>query len=97
MGLFKEIRVLDLPACTICEEDHNNDYNTITKKGSQIMGNTFDSTMPEEHYQSEISDLKCQLDHAESLLIKAMIHIPIYTKIGKKVKKYIDKLETVHN
>ena len=81
MGLFKEINV----------------YNTITKKRSQIMGNTFDSTMPEENYKSEISDLKCQLDHVESLLIKAMIHIPIYTKIGKKVKKYIDKLETVHN
>ena len=81
MGLFKEISV----------------YNTITKKGSQIMGNVFDSKMPEEHYQSEISDLQCKLDHVESLLVKTMVYVPIHTDVGVEVQKYIDKLETVHN
>ena len=81
MGLFKEINV----------------YNTITKKGSQIMGNVFDSKMPEEHYKSEISDLKCKLDHVESLLVKTMFYVPIQSDVGVKVQKYIDKLETVHN
>ena len=81
MGLFKEINV----------------YNTITKKGSHIMGDIFDSKMPEEHYKSEISDLKCKLDHVESLLAETMVHIPIHTDIGVKVQKYIDKMETVHN
>jgi len=85
MGLFKEISV----------------YNTITKKESQIMGDIFDSKMPEEHYQSEISDLKCKLDHVESLLTETMVHIDqLHTNsrlLGVKVQKYIDKLETDHN
>ena len=81
MGLFKEINV----------------YNTITKKGSHIMGNVFDSKMPEEHYKSEISDLKCKLDHVESLLVKTVVYVPIHTDIGVEVQTYVDKLEKGEN
>ena len=61
------------------------------------MGNVFDSKMPEEHYQSEISDLKCKLDRVESLLTETMVHLPIHTDIGVEVQKYVDKLEKGEN
>jgi len=34
------------------------------------MGNVFDSKMPEEHYKSEISDLKCELNEAQKYIEK---------------------------
>ena len=61
------------------------------------MGDVFDSKMPEEHYQSEISDLKCKLDHVESLLTETMVHLPIHTDIGVEVQTYVDKLEKGEN
>ena len=34
------------------------------------MGDVFDSKMPEEHYQSEISDLQCELNEAQKYIEK---------------------------
>ena len=42
------------------------------------MGDVFESMMPEEHYQSEISDLQCKLDHVESLLVKTMVYVDLF-------------------